>query len=95
MQVSWFRTEDIYPTLLSKYVTKKVIGHRQINEGRAKKRKRCSDVNKKSNLFQPILHSYNMPEMVGYDPQTLKKVYFQEFSQLDSDSQGSLYKKMA
>ena len=36
-----------------------------------------------------------MPEMAGYNPQTLKMVYFQEFSQLKSDSKGSLYKKMA
>lgn len=58
-------------------------------------KKGCRVINEKSNVFQTILHNYNMPEMVGYDPQTPKMVYFQEFSQLKSDSKGSLYKKMA
>jgi len=58
-------------------------------------KKGCRVINEKSNLFQTILYSYNIPEMVWYDPQTLKMVYFQEFSQLKSDSKGSLHKKMA
>lgn len=35
-----------------------------------------------------------MPEMGVYDPQTLKKVYFQEFLQLRSGLKGNLSRKM-
>jgi hypothetical protein len=40
------------------------------------------------------MNSYYMPEMGAYDPQTLQKVYFQEFLQLRSGLEGNLSKKM-
>lgn len=75
----------------TKFARNRITVQRQVKGVRPKK---CSAVNEKISLFQIILYRNNMPEMVEYDPQTLKRVYFQEFSQRQSDSKGNLSKRM-